>query len=128
MSPRGRPRLGDIGRKAAEVSAEGGSWCTCSSSTGLAPLAGSEPVEVAADEVGKYLADLPRGVVDLRKYGTLALSPINHSELALLCLIARYGPCLTLVRRDLRPPDDPPRVDPPPPNDDPLRYEGTGGE
>jgi hypothetical protein len=33
-----------------------------------------------------------------------------------------------LVRPDLAPPDDPPRPDPPLPNDDPLRYEGAGGE
>jgi hypothetical protein len=33
-----------------------------------------------------------------------------------------------LVRRDLPRPDDPPLVDPPRPNDDPLRFEATGGE
>ncbi len=56
------------------------------------PRPGGKPVEFTRQVLMRLRGRLPKGEVDFGEHGVLAVRAISHGDLALMCLVARYGP------------------------------------
>jgi len=56
------------------------------------PQPGAGFFDFTPQSIKRVLRRLPRGEVDLGEQGNLALRAMGHGQLAVMCLIARYGP------------------------------------